>query len=151
MAGNVYYGNDMSLTITTEAGTSITVGVLKDVEIIAAAEHDRLYGADSTKRQEVKRREFGVQVTAGHAKMDMTLIQQWLGGSGSSSTGFVDSTDPTLFEVTGQVTPAGGGTDKKAVVEEVDFPEMPVLSVTEGEFETTELEGEGAAITATGP
>lgn len=151
MAGNVYYGNDMVLSITTESGTTITVGVLKDVEIVAAAEHDHLYGGDSTKRQEVKRREFGVNVNVGFAKMDMTMIQEWLGGSGQSSTGFVDTSDPALFEVTGEVTPAGGGTNKKAVVKEVDFPEMPVMSVSEGEYETTELEGTGTDITATGP
>lgn len=151
MAGNTYYGNDMVLSMTTETGTTITVGVLKDVEIVAAATHDDLYGADSTERQNVKRREHAVQVTIGFAKMDMTMIQQWLGGSGQSSTSFRDTSDPAQFEVTGEVTPAGGGSNKKAVVEEVDFEEMPVLSVTEGEWETTELEGTGTRLTATGP
>lgn len=151
MAANNYYGNDMVLSIDTEGGTTIPVGVLKDVEISATEEHDSLYGGDSVKRQEVKRREAGVNVSVGFAEMDMALIQQWLGGSGSTSTGFVDSSDPQLFQITGEVTPAGGGTNKKAVVDEVDFPEMPVISVTEGEFETTELEGTGTSITATGP
>ena len=151
MAANVYYGNDMALSIQTEGGTSITVGVLKEIEIVAAAEHDDLYGADSVERETVKQREFGVNVTISHAKMDMTLIQEWLGGSGSSSTGMRDTSDPALFEITGSVTPAAGGTDKQAVVEEVNFPEMPILTVSEGEYETTELEGTGTRVTATGP
>jgi hypothetical protein len=151
MAANVYYGNEMVLSITTEGGTSITTGVLKDVEIVAAVEHDELYGADSINRETIKQREFGVNVSVGHAKMDTALIQQWLGGSGASSTGMVDTADPALFEVTGEVTPDGGGTNKKAVVSKVGFPEMPILSVSEGEYETTELDGTGASITATGP
>jgi hypothetical protein len=151
MAKNVYYGNDMTLSIQTEGGTSIPVGVLKDVEVIAATEHDELYGADSTKRQTVKQREFGVDWSAGFASMDMALIQEWLGGSGSSSTSFVDTSDPQLFKIIGEVTPDGGSTNKKAVVDNANIPDMPVISVTEGEFETTELEGRASDITATGP
>jgi hypothetical protein len=151
MAAKSYYGNDMSLTVKTEAGTSLTVGVLKDVEIVPGVEVDELYGADSTKRQTAKQREFSVNVSVGVAQYDVTMIQEWLGGSGSSSTGFVDTTDLALFEITGQVTPTGGGTDLKGVVEEVYFPEMPVFSATEGEYVTEELEGTGKAITVTGP
>jgi hypothetical protein len=152
MTTNVYYGNDMTLSMETQESTPVTipVGVLKQVEITATAEHDHLYGADSIKREEVKRREFGVDVSVGFAKMDIVLIEEWLGGSGSAGGSVTDSSDPQLFQVTGGVTPAGGGTTKEAVVQNVDFPEVPVITASEGEYETTELEGTGETISVTG-
>lgn len=151
MADNVYYGNEMSLTVKTSSGTSLSVGVLKDVSIIPGVEVDELYGADSIKRQSVKQREFSVQVTVGVASYDVTMIQEWLGGSGSSSTSIVDTADPAQFNVIGQVTPDGGSTDLKGDVSGVVFPEMPVFEASEGEFVTENIEGMGKNVTVTGP
>lgn len=151
MANQTYYGNDMALTIATSAGTDQPVGVLKDVEIVDAVEADELYGAESIKREAVKQREFKVNVSVGFAKYDVSMIQQWQGGSGASSTGMVDTSDPALFKVTGEVTPTGGGTNLKGVVTGVYFPEMPIFSASEGEYVTWEGEGVGKDITTTGP
>lgn len=151
MTAKTYYGNDMTLTVKTESGTSITVGVLKNVEIVDAVEQDDLYGANSIKRQATKQREFKVNVSVGYAKYDVALIQQWQGGSGASSTGVVDTSDPALFEITGEVTPTDGGTNLKGVVEEVRFPEMPVFSASEGEYVEWSGEGVGKDVTVTGP
>lgn len=151
MAENAYYGNDLTLAIETGAGTSLPVGALKNVEITPGFEQDDLYGAESTKRQATKQREFSVSVSVGVAKYDVAMIQEWMGGSGSSSTGVEDTSDPALFQITGSVTPVGGGNDLEGVVDEVRFPEMPIFSASEGEFVTEELEGTGKDLTVTGP
>lgn len=151
MAQEEYHGRDMTISITTEAGTSITIGIFHECEIVGQVEVDEQYGADSIERQNVKQREHKVQVRGTIGGWDTALLQQWLGGSGASSTGMVDTSDPALFEVTGQVTPAGGSTDLKAVVEEVYFPEMPIFSLSEDAWAEKEIEGTGARATVTGP
>lgn len=149
MAAERYHGADATISIQTAAGTSITVGKLQGVTITPGVELDKLYSADSIKRADVKQRQFEVSVEAEIAEFDVALIQQWQGGSGASSTGMVDTSDPAQFQVTGEVTPSDGGSNLKAVVEEVVFPEMPVFSTSMEEWMTKDISGAGKDLTTT--
>lgn len=152
MAANAYHGADGTISIQTMGGTSMTIGGLRGLNIVPGVEIDDLYTADSIERDDTKQRQLGVLVEATLVKLDVAFAQQWLGGSGSSSTKMKDTTDPALFQVTGQVTPSGGGTVKKAIVDEVRFPEFPLFAnISYDAWEETQLSGRGKNLTFTGP
>lgn len=152
MAEQAYHGADGTLAIQTMAGTSMNIGGLRGINIVPGVEVDDLYTADSIKREDSKQRQLGVLVECTIVKLDVAMAQEWLGGSGASSTGMVDTTDPALFQVTAEVTPAGGGTNKKAVVDDVRFPEFPLFAdISYDGWEETQLTGDGADVTLTGP
>lgn len=143
MAQERYFGDSMSLSMQTEGGTDIPVGELQEVEIIVEANENEHFSAESVKRQDVKHTEKVPVVTATISAFDAALIQQWLGGSGASSTGLVDETDPQKFDVTGSVTPSNGSTDLEAEVVGVTFPSMPIFSASRNEYVGKEIEGRG--------
>lgn len=137
MAAKSYWGDTMTLdTFQTTAGTSLTVGLLQDVEIIAGFDvFEYLYSADSVLFDTEKQGEFNVQVNVGVMKVDTALLQQWLGGSGASSTGVVDTSDPALFDITGSITPTdGSGTDLSVAVKRCSTDEMPLFSAARSEY-----------------
>lgn len=150
MAEKKYFGDDMTISMTTEGGTTINIGEAKGVTVTPNAEHVEMYSADSIKRSDVKRREFSVDVEIEIASWDVAMIQQWLGGSGASSTSVVDTTDPQLFSITGEVTPSDGSTNLKAVVDGVYFDEIPAFDASEGEWVTNNPSGVGKDLTLTG-
>lgn len=154
MAEKAYWGDTMTLsTYETSAGTSLNVGVLQNVEIVPAFQTmEYLYGAESVKYDTEKQGEFQVTVTVGASKWDVVTIQQFLGGSGSSSTGLVDTSDPALFNITGEVTPADGtGTNLIAQVTRCSTSEMPVFTASRNEFIQNDITFTGQDITVTGP
>lgn len=146
-----YFGDSMQLSIQTESGTSITVGSLQNVGVVAESNEVIYYSADQTTIEDRKHTEKRLVVSATIGSWDTALLQQWLGGSGASSTGLVDTADPAEFEITGEVTPSGGGTNLKAVVSSVTFENMPMFEASRNEFLGKELDGTGSAITLTGP
>jgi len=150
MPNNTYHGDDMTITLKTEDGTDVNVGEAKGVTVTPTAEHNELYSADSIKRSAVKRREAKVNVEIEVAAWDVEMIKQWLGGDGTSSSTFEDSTDPQLFNLVGTVTPSDSGTDLEADVTGVYFEEMPVFDASEEEWVTESLSGTGADVTVSG-
>lgn len=137
MANKAYWSDTMSLdTFQTTAGTSISVGLLQNVEIIAGFNvFEYLYSADSVLFDTEKQGEFQVTVNVGLMKVDTALLQQWLGGSGASSTGIVDTSDPALFDITGSISPTdGSGTDLSVAVKRCSTDEMPLFSANRSEY-----------------
>lgn len=152
MAGHAYHGADGTLSVQTMAGVSLTVGGFRGVNIVPGVEVDDLYTGDSVEREASKQRQLGVLVEATLVKLDVGFAQRWLGGTGGAATSFVDDTDPAMFQVTAEVTPEGGGTNKKAVVDDVRFPEFPLFAdISYDGWEETQLSGEGKNVTFTGP
>lgn len=155
MAGKSYWGDTMQLTTFEQSdGTSLTVGLLQDVEIIPSYEvFEYLYSADSTEFETEKQGEFQVTVNVGVMEWDVATIQHWLGGSGASSTGNVDTSDPALFNITGTISPTDGtGTDLEAVVKRCSTPEMPIFSASRSEYVQWDIEFTGQTIdSVTGP
>lgn len=151
MANKKYHGADATVTIKTSSGTDLNAGELRGVTITPSFEVDELYSADSVLRSAVKQRNFSVTVEATIAAFDVTMIQQFLGGSGATSTGVVDTTDPALFTVDASVTPEDGSTNLNAVVTGVYFPELPVFSdVSHDSWVEESISGVGEDLTVTG-
>lgn len=149
MAEERYFGDSMALSIQTEGGTSISIGSLQEVEISVEANENEYFSADQTTREDVKHTEKVPVVTATIGSFDVSLLQQWLGGSGASSTGLVDTSDPQKYQITGSVTPSGGSTKLEAQVTGVTIANMPMFSASRNEFLGKEIEGRGDDITLT--
>jgi hypothetical protein len=148
MAAERYFGDSMTVTIDTEdtSPVSVPVGSLQQVQIIANAEHVELTSADTTKRDDVAKRNFGVDVTVGVAAFDMTIVEEWLGGDGSSSSSYTDDNSVALFTVAGSVT-GSDGTTHTATVDGVYFPQMPIIDAQEGQWVRHNVQGDGADVT----
>lgn len=130
MASRSYHGADLSLTVTTKDGVSITVGEIRGVNIVEQFEADDFYSADSIKRAKTKQRNFSVLVDFDIGKFDIALIKQFHGGSGGSATqSMQDTSDTALYDVTGTVTQHEASTDLEATVSDCRFDgELPVFS-----------------------
>jgi hypothetical protein len=137
MASQAYWGSTMTLsTFEQTDGTGLNVATLQNVEIIPSFDvFEYLYGADSVKFETEKQGEFSVTVNVGASKWDVATLQHWLGGSGSSSTGLVDTSDPALFNITGEISPAdGSGTNLSVAVTRCSTDEMPMFSADRSEY-----------------
>lgn len=143
-----YHGADADLTISTTAGTSITVGKIRQVEIIPQVEVDELYTADSILRADAKQRNASVAVSGVLVEWDTALVTQFLGGSGASSSSFVDTSDMALFDVDGKVDDETG-TTKTAAVTEVFFPELEIFSTSHDAWYEKTITGTGKNVTFT--
>jgi len=98
---------------------------------------------DSSFRDTVKRYEHNVNVEITYAKFSVEAAQEWLGGEGATATASQDDSDPALFSIE-DVTPSADGTfERTAVVENVVFPEFPVVEGSYGEYEEWDLSGSG--------
>lgn len=151
-----YFGDDMTLTFQTEANSnSLTAAKLRGVTITVTANHQEFYSADSVKREDVKRRELAVEVEIEYAQFNEDVAQYWLQGDDSTtSTSINDTSDVTLFNLTGEVnqtdhTGSSGDESLKAVVSEIHFEEMPVFDSQEGEYLAQNLTGRGSDVTLT--
>lgn len=124
-----------------------------EVEIIPGFDiMEYLQTADSVKFDNEKQGDFSVEVNVGIMKWDVATIQHWLGGSGTSSTSIVDTSNPALFNITGEISPADGtGTNIQAQVTRCSTDEMPVFSASKGEYIQRDVSFTGQDITVTGP
>ena len=137
MAAKAYWGNTMALTTFSQSdGTSLNVGYLQNVEITATFNvMERLYSADSVKFETEKQGEFAVTANVGAMQWDVATLQHWLGGSGASSTGLTDTSDPALFNIVGEITPAdGSGTPLSVEVVRCSTDEMPIFAASRSEY-----------------
>lgn len=138
-----YFGNTMDIAVELEGGTSITVGKVKSVEMMIEVTETEFFSADSTLRDAVQHSEKVPTVTFSIAAWDIELHKQWLGGSGTASTGLVDTTDPQKFTITGEVTPVGGSAKWEVEIVGVTIPTLPLFSASENEFLEEEFDGRG--------
>lgn len=150
MAAENYFADSMTATVETEDSTpvSIPVGSLKEVTIMVEAEHVELTSADTILREAVAKRDLSISVTAGVAAFDSTIVQEWLGGSGSAAGSPTDDNTVATFTLTGSIT-SQNGTNIEAVVEGLYFPSLPVMEASEGEWIQHNYEGDARTITIT--
>lgn len=154
MPTNRYFFDEGTFSMDID-GTTITVGHARNITITPAADHNRFYGPDSITRQDVKRHSFRVNVEVEIAEFTEDMVQYWLQGDGSTtSTTIIDSNNVVEFDLTAEQnmtdhTGSSGDESLKAIVSNVDFPEMPAIDGTENEYMSRQLSGEGDGITFT--
>jgi hypothetical protein len=156
-----FFGDDIATFKVEIASTTLTAGKVKDVTITAVADHVKLFAPDDSSssdttvtRDEVKRREVEIEVEFTIVQFNEELAQYWLNGGGSTSTTINDTTDVAEYDVTLEqnMTDHDGSTDDeslKAVVDNVEFSEMPLLDLAEGEYNEHQLSGTGDGVTFT--
>lgn len=138
-----YFGDTMAISAQLEGGTSISIGKLQSLEMRVEVTETEYFSADSTLRDAVQHSEKVPVVLFTIGAWDVALHKQWLGGSGTSSTGLVDTSDPQKFDITGEVTPVGGSTKWEVQVTGVTIPTLPLFTASRNEFLGEEFEGRG--------
>jgi len=137
------WSNARTLSVQNSADTTVPIAGIQEVSIVPAYEHEELYTMDSSFRDTVKRYEHNVNVEITYAKFSVEAAQEWLGGEGATATASQDDSDPALFSIE-DVTPSADDTfERTAVVENVVFPEFPVVEGSYGEYEEWDLSGSG--------
>jgi len=154
MPTNRYWGDDIATFKVEIDGTEVTAGKVRDVSIRGEAEHTELFTTDSVTRDDVKRREVAVTVEMTIVEFNEELAQYWLDGTGSTSDTVNDTSDVAEFDVTVEQnmtdhTGSTGDESLKAAVDNVHFPEMPLIDLAEGEFNEHDLSGRGDGVTLT--
>jgi hypothetical protein len=156
---DTFFGNRGTLAVvgTNASPGSVTVGVLKGVEINVTFEHVELYGMGTILRADAQKHSAKVEVSIKFAKFDPTL---------TSSTFF----PYYILNVTGTTTPSGtiedtnaekfftvtanwvgtGGRKVQAAVSNVYFESFP-MPMPENDFVVLDLKGYGDGITFTNP
>ena len=148
MPNDAYWFSDGSLTVQNEEDDSETpIAGLRGVTITPAYETTELYTADSTFRAEVKQYEHNVNVEIDYVFFDIETAKQWLGGEGTTAaTASTDTSDPMLFNVERVDDSADGSLQKTTEVQNVVFPEFPIVDGSQDEFEEYGLSGSGKQI-----
>jgi hypothetical protein len=141
------WGNTaQALSIQNEADTSVPIAGIREVTITPTDELTELYTMNSNFREDAKRYEHSVNVEITYANFSLEFAQEWLGGEGSTATASQDSSDPALFAIEEVQTSADGGFERTTTVEDVIFPEFPIVDASYGEFEEYGLSGSGSQI-----
>lgn len=153
MPTNRYFFDEGTLTLEIDS-TELVAAEARNITIEAEAEHVRFFGPDSILQQDVKRREAGVPVDIEIAEFDEQIAQYWLGGDGTTSSSFNDSSHVAQFDLTVEQnmtdhTGETGDESLKAVVTDVDFPSIPLVDGTEGEYLAHNFSGQGVDVTYT--
>lgn len=138
-----YLGNSMTLSMEREDATSIPIGRITGVEIRMKANEIEYFTADQTTRDDVSHTQRVPVVSGTIGSWDVLMAKSWLGGSGTNSTGLVDTSDPQKFKITGSVLPKGGSSRLEAEVIGATFPTMPIFSASLDEYIGLEIEGRG--------
>jgi len=147
-----YHLRDFTTLDIKENDSDTVMGVagITDVTIVPSVTIDRLMTADSIKAETRKQYDFGVQVDIGYAKFseNVDLVQQWMAGSGgSTSTSMTDTSDPQTFDIDGVFDSVGGDRTLSVTVADITFEEMPVFDGSQDEFVAWDLSGEGEDLT----
>lgn len=139
----------LDMTTSDQTSTSTPVAGIQGVTIVPSVTVEQLYTADSIKIEEQKQFEAAVNVEIEYSLWDETaaVVQQWLGGAGSSATSLTDSSDPQKFEISGTFDSVGGDRTMDATVTGITFEEMPIIDGDRGEFLSRNLSGTGEDIT----
>jgi len=155
MPSNRFYGDDIAEFKVEIDATEVTAGAVTDVSIRGEAEHDEFFDPEEVTRGEVKRREVAVVVEFTIREFNEEIAQYWLGGDGSTTSTTISNTSNVAeFDVTFEQnmtdhTETSGDESLKAVVDNVHFPEMPILDMAQGEYNGHSLTGRGDGVTIT--
>lgn len=156
MPTNRFYGGDIATFSVEINSTTVTAGAVTEVSIRGEAEHDEFFDPENVTRDDVKRREVAVVVEFTIREFDEALAQYWLDGSGSSTSSTVveDSNVAEFDSITFEQnmtdhTGSSGDESLKAVVDNVHFPEMPLIEMAQGEYNEHSLTGRGDGVTLT--
>jgi len=144
-----WFGDTMTVSAALEGGTSIPVGKTQSLEMRLEAEENEYFSADSTLRDAVKHTERVPVVTFSVGAWDVELAKQWLGGSGTSSTGIVDTSDPQKFDISGSINSVGGTSSWDVDILGVTIPTLPMFTMSRDEFLNEEFQGRGDDIDIT--
>ena len=148
MSAEPYWFSDGALTVEDSGGSTLALAGLRGVSITPAFETTELYTADSTFRETVKQYEHNVNVEIDYVFFDIETAQQWLAGQGSTTaTASTDTSDPALFTVSRVDPSADGNIERTTEVENVVFPEFPLVDGSQDEFEEYGLSGSGRSVT----
>ena len=141
------WSGEAALTFQDPADDSeILFAGVREATITPAYEHSELYTLDSTFRESVKRYEHNVNVEITYAKFSVEFAQEWLGGPGSTATASQDSSNPMKFNLENVMQSADGTFERTTAVADIVFPELPLDSLSYGEFEEYSLTGSGREI-----
>lgn len=140
---NFFVNDYETLELTTVDGTDDTVAGIRGVTIEAEYQTlEHLYTADSTKRPTSKQAQFNAPINIEFAFFDGTFAEEWLGG-----TSVEDTTDPTMFELTGDFRNDDGTKQIEITVTDITFENIPLFDGSMDEFVVWGIDGEGADIT----
>ena len=146
MASAYYF--DQGVLSLTESGdtTEFNPVGLQDLTITPAFEHEELFTADSTFREDVKRHTHSVDVEIGYSKFPLEMAQSWLAGGGATATASQDTSDVATFSVKAVSTSTDGSIERTIEITDVHFPEYEVLNGSQGEYEEYSLTGTGRTV-----
>ena len=129
-------------------GTTTPVAGIQGVTLVPNVSIEQLYTGDSIKIEEQQQHEAAVDVGIEYALWDAeaSVVQQWLGGEGSTATSWTDTNDPQKFQISATWGSVGGDRTLDMTVTGITFEEMPVIDTEMGEYVSRDLSGTGEGI-----
>lgn len=150
MPNDAYWLDDFStLDLQTEdqSQSDTPVAGIQNVELVPNVSIEQLYTADSIKIESQKQHEAAVDVNIGWSKWDSEVVEQWLGGAGSSANSLTNTGDPQKYQIVGTFESVSGDRTLDVTVEGITFEEMPIIAASRGEFVQWDLDGTGEDVT----
>lgn len=155
MAQTSFFGDTLTVVFKTveTSPVSLTVGILKGVEIKVEWEHVELYGQETVFREDVARKNAKVSVNAKFAKFHPNVIGKILGTetadkdvdgeaeSGTTQASITDSNTVPLFDIWGTVTGKNAETYDVKVTN--IYWEGAPWTAPDGEYSQVDLTGYG--------
>lgn len=138
--------NTLDLT-ETDSDSSTPVAGIQSVTVTPEVSIEALYTGDSTKRADKFQHEHVAQVEIGYSFFDGVVVEEWLGGAGTSAGDWADSSDPQNYEISGDFRSRDGSQSLSFTVEGLVFPSMPIFDAARGEYAQWDLQGEADDIT----
>lgn len=135
-----------TLELAVDGGSPTTpVAGISGVTVVPSVSIDRLKTADSGKTEAKHQYDYNVDVGIEYALWDRegSVVEQWLGGAGSSSTSWTDTGQPAEFQLNGSFDSVEGDATMDFTVEGITFEEMPIIDGEQNEFLTRDLSGTG--------
>lgn len=148
-AGQPFWFNDFEvLELSTVDGDEDFVAGIIGAEIEAEMQTlEELYTADTTEREAVKQAQKAVPLSFDYVKFDGDFAESWLGGAGSTATEWTDTSDPALFELTGDFRSKDGDQQMEITVTGIYFPSFPFWTGSMDEYVERGLSGTGSNVT----
>lgn len=140
MAEKVFRGQTATVSIETDSGTDVVVGVLQDFEVSVEFDDEELLG-QSIKIVDRQRTRVGVNITASFASFDVEGIKDIIGYDDSNEE-IEDTPQPPRFKVTVDAESVDGTETLNGDVTDVIFSELS-LSWGNDDYITEDLTGEG--------
>lgn len=155
MAQTSFFADTLAVVYKTVEGTpqTLTVGVLKGVEIRAEWDHVELYGQESVFREDIARTNVRVTVNAKTSKFHPEMIGLILGtenadedidggvDAGNTMAEITDTNTCPLFDIWGTVT-GKNSEDYNVKVTNISWEGAP-WAAPEGEYMMNDLTGVG--------